>query len=312
MAYPDASRQSGEHGKLRLVQPLPTASAALGAWGLSTPVANGFRELLGTAGATLTLEQIPGPAEGRGFQLDCSHTPRLAGLIRAGVEIYPIQGLKGVLRGQSPLLNSIVLGLPDGADTCTQANALALVGRALPRQKTLLVVNQAQLNPAQHGVPDAVVEATGGAQAMDRLLRNPDEIAGIITNPAQAGLFATAGNVIAGTHALSISLGVCENVWNCAHRGTVEEDACGLTLACAWALFCAGDHSNAARLHNALLCALEDGQHTAGLQTVLPYSRSLENTEMLGAIGERLGASPRRLPAVDYAPRPAARLRRVG
>ncbi len=312
MAHPDASRQSGEQAKLRLVQPLPTASTALGAWGLSKPLANGFRELLQTAGAALTLEQIPGPAEGRGFQLDSSHNPRLASLIRAGVEIYPIQGLKGVLGGQSPSLNTIVLGLPEGTDTGTQSDALALVGRAQNGEKTLLVVDQAQVSPAQHGVPHAVFETTHGAQAMDRLLRKPDEIAAIITSPAQAGLFAAAGNVVAGTHPLSISLGVIDNAWNCTHRGTNAEDACGLTLACAWALFCAGDHSNAARLHNALLCALEDGQHTAGLQTVLPYSRTLENTDMLHAIAERLGASPRRLPATDYTPRTAAHLRQVG
>ncbi len=117
---------------------------------------------------------------------------------------------------------------------------------------------------------------------------------------------------MAGTQQLAITLGVSDNAWSCVHHGTSEEDACGLALACTWALFWAGDHTAAARLHNALLCTLEEGLHTAGLKTVLPYSRTLENVEMLQAIRDRLGASPRRLPAADYTPTPAAHLRRVG
>ncbi len=106
MAHPDASRLPSVKANLKLVRRIPTPSATLCAVGLSKPLTNGFRQLLRSAGAAISLEPGPCPTDRHGFQLDASHNSRVSGLVRAGVEMHPIQGLKGVLPGQSPALNT--------------------------------------------------------------------------------------------------------------------------------------------------------------------------------------------------------------
>lgn len=78
----------------------------------------------------------------------------------------------------------------------------------------------------------------------------------------------------------------------------------GLLQAAVQMLVHLSQHEVAERIHNAWLCALEDGQHTADIHSE-GLSQALLGTQAFAqAVIDRLGRQPQQLKAVHYAPMP--------
>jgi hypothetical protein len=279
--------------------------------GLAAAVAS----LLKQSGAALGLDQGSAPiGNGRGFLLRPPEGGWLHELADAGVDIYPVQGLRGLMRGLSPSLGVTVIGLPADAEGRLVAGAVGMLGRLLPDDCSVMAVDQPAAGSAVgQYLPQATVADLGANEAMELLLRPPHAAAAIVTTTELAGLFAAAARAVCGAGDLAVVLRAREGVVACEHLlapGT-PVDGAGLALAAAWTLYCAGHYRESARVHNALLRALEDGLHTAGVELALPYCRQVDDIDMLRAVEERIGQAPQRLASVELEARPVRHLQRV-
>ena len=76
----------------------------------------------------------------------------------------------------------------------------------------------------------------------------------------------------------------------------------GLLQAAVLMLGHLGQHEVAARIHNAWLCALEDGLHTADIYRAGTSQTKVSTTEFADAVIERLGREPQQLTAMPALP----------
>lgn len=82
----------------------------------------------------------------------------------------------------------------------------------------------------------------------------------------------------------------------------------GLLLAAVMMLAHLGRRGPAEAIHNALLCTLEDGLHTADVFDQAISRRQVGTREFAHAIIERLGRQPRQLKPADYPETPSMRV----
>ncbi|MBS1859185.1 MAG: NADP-dependent isocitrate dehydrogenase [Acidobacteria bacterium] len=164
-----------------------------------------------------------------------------------------------------------------------------------------------------------------------RLADAPEQFDVIVTPNLYGDVISDVAAEIAGSVGLAGSANIGEHVamFEAIHgsapaiAGQNLANPSGLLLAAAMMLVHVGQGEAAARLHNALLCALEEGIHTSDIFEEGVSVRQVGTTEFTAAVIERMGSEPQKLRPVKYddaaqpipttfKPRPAAEKKVVG
>ncbi len=165
---------------------------------------------------------------------------------------------------------------------------------------------------------------------MGRLANAPERFDVIVTPNLYGDILSDIAAEISGSVGLAPSANIGDDfaMFEAIHgsapdiAGRGVANPSGLLLSGAKMLAHLGQGEVATRVHNAWLCTIEDGVHTADIFRPRASRRRAGTREFAAAVIERLGEAPRRLKAAEYAgtavprlaprPRPAARKAMVG
>ena len=152
-----------------------------------------------------------------------------------------------------------------------------------------------------------------------RIAARPNDFDVVVTPNLYGDILSDVAAEVAG----SIGLAGSSNIGpNCAMFEAVHGSApdiagqdlanpSGLLLSAVMMLVHLGRARPATDIHNAWLCALEDGLHTADIYREGRSRQQLGTQAFAEAVIARLGQRPRQLAAVDYPDQPAAKLQVV-
>jgi isocitrate dehydrogenase len=143
---------------------------------------------------------------------------------------------------------------------------------------------------------------------MARLADTPEAFDVIVTPNLYGDILSDIAAQIAGSVGLAASANIgahgamFEAIHGCAPdiAGKNIANPSGLLLSAVMLLAHIGQGEVAARIHNAWLCTLEEGIHTADVYTGGLSTQKVGTQEFAEAVIARLGQTPQNLPAVSY------------
>ena len=267
--------------------------------GLADEFSRDLQTLFRAAGASIALEgsrrRVGGHGERHGFTLRHGDAP----VSTAPITLYPVQGLRGILKGHHPDLSLLVAGI---------SQATSAVGDTLARVSCKLLTSAPRaaavgcygmLSSLRETFPET--RSLEADAAVDGLLAG-DVLDLLVLEAESASVLARFAVGIAGTRALDVRISLDSDGLRWEHRTSRADsvDPVAVVLSGARLLQVAGQQNAAMRLHDAVLRTLEDGVHTSALPVLLPYSTRVTPARMIEAIGERVGQKPRRLAAARF------------
>jgi isocitrate dehydrogenase len=141
-----------------------------------------------------------------------------------------------------------------------------------------------------------------------RLATRPNDFDVVVTLNLYGDILSDIAAEVAGSIGLAASanVGLHGAMFEAVHGSAPDiagrnlANPSGLLQAAVMMLVHLGLHEEAARIHNAWLCVLEEGLHTADVFSEASR-RQVGTREFAHAVAQRLGRLPQRLRAVEYA-----------